>query len=45
MRQQVADMKAAWRKGGGDKDNLKIEPFWHCFLNTAPCNEPGWGRV
>ena len=43
---QIQAMKAEWKQSGDKCDNLRVEPFWHCFLPTPPCDDRGWwGRV
>ena len=43
---QIRAMKAEWKQSGDKCDNLRVEPFWHCFLPTRPCDDRGWwGRV
>mmetsp|Transcript_64585 Transcript_64585/g.154100 ORF Transcript_64585/g.154100 Transcript_64585/m.154100 type:complete len:301 (+) Transcript_64585:54-956(+) len=45
VRKEVAAMQADYRKGGNAKDNVKVEPFWHCFTFAAECDKPYWGRL
>jgi len=42
----IADMKQQWRNSEYKCDNLRVEPFWHCFVPTpASSLASAWGRV